>query len=101
MTFAVRACASRAELAAAIRPIWHYFGRSAAREEYLDGIVRVLPHDRVHAAWEDGAAVGGAAIFPFELTIPGGRVRAAGVTAVGVLPTHRRRGILSGMMRAQ
>src|SRR2546421_448113 len=32
----------------------------------------------MHAAWEDGAAVGGAGAFPFELTVPGGRVRAAG-----------------------
>jgi predicted acetyltransferase len=33
--------------------------------------------------------------------VPGGRIRAAGVTLVGVLPTHRRRGVLTRMMRAQ
>src|SRR5439155_1687663 len=38
---------------------------------------------------------------PFELTVPGGRVPAAGVSVVGVLPTHRRRGILAALMRAQ
>ena len=32
---------------------------------------------------------------------PGGRLPCAGVTVVGVLPTHRRRGILDRMMRAQ
>ena len=53
------------------------------------------------AAWEDGRAVGGAGAFPFVLTVPGGSVRAAGITAVGVLPTHRRRGILRSMMRTQ
>jgi predicted acetyltransferase len=32
------------------------------------------------------------------LTVPGGEVGAAGITAVGVLPSHRRRGILRQMM---
>ena len=40
-------------------------------------------------------------IFSFELTIPGGVLPAAGVTIVGVHPTHRRRGILRRMMRLQ
>ena len=35
------------------------------------------------------------------MSIPGAFVRAAGVTLVGVLPTHRRRGILRSLMRAQ
>jgi predicted acetyltransferase len=55
----------------------------------------------MHAAWEDGAIVGGAGVFPFELSVPGGIVRCAGVTVVGVYPTHRRRGVLRAMMRAQ
>ena len=38
---------------------------------------------------------------PFDLTVPGGQVKAAGVTIVGVLPTHRRRGYLRAMMRSQ
>jgi len=33
--------------------------------------------------------------------VPGGTVRTAGLSVVGVLPTHRRRGILRRMMRAQ
>ena len=45
--------------------------------------------------------VAGAGVFPFQLTVPGGRVAAAGVSVVGVLPTHRRRGVLTAMMRAQ
>ena len=35
------------------------------------------------------------------MTVPGGTVPTAGVTVVGVLPTHRRRGILTSMMRRQ
>jgi predicted acetyltransferase len=88
------------ELRAGLSPIFHYFGR-APNEEAAESIGRLLPADRMHAAWEDGRVVGAAGAFPFELTVPGGRVRAAGVTLVGVLPTHRRRGVLRSMMRAQ
>ncbi|WP_406130823.1 GNAT family N-acetyltransferase [Streptomyces sp. NBC_00989] len=50
----------------------------------------------------DGRPVGTAATYPFELTLPGETlVPASGVTAVGVLPSHRRRGVLSAMMRHQ
>jgi predicted acetyltransferase len=101
VTYEVRTCSSAAELREAVRPIWHYFGRSAPSDEQFERIGRVLLLDRMHSAWEGERAVGGAASFPFELTVPGGRLRAAGVTAVAVLPTHRRRGILSALMRAQ
>ncbi|GHH56466.1 putative acetyltransferase [Streptomyces umbrinus] len=50
----------------------------------------------------DGRPVGTAATHSFELTLPGETlVPAAGVTAVGVLPSHRRQGVLSAMMRHQ
>ncbi|MFI7099454.1 GNAT family N-acetyltransferase [Streptomyces sp. NPDC050161] len=50
----------------------------------------------------DGRPVGTAAAHAFELTLPGETlVPAAGVTAVGVLPSHRRQGVLSAMMRHQ
>ncbi len=50
----------------------------------------------------DGAIVGTAGAYTFELTLPGGiQVPVPGVTAVGVLPSHRRRGILSALMRTQ
>jgi predicted acetyltransferase len=101
LTYEVRACSSVAEVRQALRPIWHYVGRSAPNEEQSDRVARVIPPERVLAAWDGEHVVGGAASFGFALTIPGGRVPAAGVTAVGVLPTHRRRGILRAMMRAQ
>ncbi|MDJ0380317.1 GNAT family N-acetyltransferase [Streptomyces sp. G-G2] len=51
----------------------------------------------------DGAhLVGTAGIFSFRMTVPGGQlVPAAGVTMVGVRPTHRRRGMLADLMRHQ
>jgi predicted acetyltransferase len=50
----------------------------------------------------DGRPVGTAGAFSFELTLPGEILApAAGVTCVGVLPSHRRQGVLSAMMRHQ
>ncbi len=60
-----------------------------------------LPEERVHVATDGGAIVAGAGAFEFGLTIPGGPVPTAGVTVVGVLPTHRRRGIVRELMSAQ
>jgi predicted acetyltransferase len=58
--------------------------------------------DRAIAAYTSGGrVVGTAGIFSFELSVPGGRLPTAGVTMVGVHPTHRRRGILTEMMRSQ
>jgi len=88
------------ELAAGLTPIFHFFGRVPTNES-LGGFGDVLEAERLHAAFDGGKAVGGAGAFSFTLTVPGGRVPAAGVTTVGVLPTHRRRGILRQMMRAQ
>jgi predicted acetyltransferase len=57
--------------------------------------------DRTQAAFVAGKLVGTTAVLSLELTVPGrGPVPMGGVTAVGVLPTHRRRGLLRGMMRA-
>ncbi|KJK36275.1 acetyltransferase [Streptomyces variegatus] len=50
----------------------------------------------------DGRPVGTAAAYSFELTLPGQTlVPVSGVTAVGVLPSHRRQGVLNAMMRHQ
>ncbi|WP_042434416.1 GNAT family N-acetyltransferase [Streptacidiphilus anmyonensis] len=50
----------------------------------------------------DGRPVGTAGAYSFELTLPGEvTVPAAGITAVGVLPSHRRQGVLTALMRHQ
>jgi len=57
--------------------------------------------DRTRAAFDGDDLVGTSRNYTFELTVPGGAlVPAAGVSAVAVLPTHRRRGILRAMMSA-
>jgi predicted acetyltransferase len=62
---------------------------------------KLSERDRLLAAYDGDRIVGGAGAFTFRLTVPGGEIGAAGVTAVGVAPTHRRRGILREMMRRQ
>jgi len=95
-----RACTNAEEMRVAFASIWHYFGQLPPSEERLKHFARILAPERVHAGFDGDDIVSGSASFPFELTIPGGRVRAAGVTVVGVLPTHRRRGYLNAMMRS-
>jgi predicted acetyltransferase len=88
------------DLLSGIAPVSHYFG-SRPTEATAVRFARVLRPERMHVAEEGGAVVGGASAFEFQLTVPGAVVAAAGVTVVGVLPTHRRRGILTQLMRAQ
>lgn len=57
-----------------------------------------LELDRAWAAYDGKAIVGCTAVYSFRLAIPGGEVAAGGVTAVAVLPTHRRRGILRRLL---
>ena len=58
--------------------------------------------DRSLAAFDAGQIVATAEIFSFTLTLPGlAAVPAGGVSWITVLPTHRRRGILTDIMRQQ
>ena len=50
-------------------------------------------------AVEGDRFVGTSTLYSWEVTVPGGVLPAALVDAVTVLPTHRRRGILTQMMR--
>lgn len=66
--------------------------------------IALFEPDRSLAAFEGGDIVATAGAKSIELTLPGTPpvvAPAAGVSYVGVLPTHRRRGILTHMMRTQ
>ncbi len=56
--------------------------------------------DRTRCAFDGKHLVGTLGTYPLDLTLPGGSAQMAGTTWVTVLPTHRRRGILSQMMTA-
>jgi predicted acetyltransferase len=58
-----------------------------------------LEHDRALVAVDGDDVVGTSRNYSLELTVPGGAtLPAAGVSAVSVRPTHRRRGLLRTMM---
>ena len=88
------------ELREAMQAASTAFGSSLDDEEWERERV-TLPTERALVAFDDGRAVGLAGAYPFELTVPGAQLPCAGVTWVGVMPTHRRRGILRGFMEQQ
>lgn len=57
--------------------------------------------NRTIAAFDGDTPVGGTAIYTRSLTVPGAVLPVAGVTWVGVAPTHRRNGILTSLTRRQ
>ena len=57
--------------------------------------------DRSVAVFDDEDMVGTALWDLYDMVVPGGALPSAGVTAVGVHPTHRRRGLMTAMLRHQ
>lgn len=69
-------------------------------EDRVDWDVLANEPDRSFGALEDGRWIAGSGAFSVELTLPGGAtVPAAGISMIGLEPTHRRRGILTAMLR--
>ncbi|MDX2828107.1 GNAT family N-acetyltransferase [Streptomyces ipomoeae] len=78
------------------------FGGIPSPAEARDLDQALTDPDRCVGAWDGAQCVGTAGAFDFRLTVPGGAlVPAAGVTMVSVAATHRRRGVLTAMMRRQ
>jgi predicted acetyltransferase len=100
MQLEVRPCASTAEFAAAASMIEQYVGEVVDIER-AERYLRIVPLERMHAAFDGSNVVGAAGAHRFDLSVPGARVQCAGITSVGVQPTHRRRGVLRSLMRAQ
>jgi predicted acetyltransferase len=98
--FEVRPVRDRDELARAYYGIGQYFGRFP-QEDMLDRWSRLIEQERMHAAFDGDQIVGGAGAYTYDFSVPGGSLPCAGVTVVGVYPTHRRRGVLRSMMDAQ
>jgi predicted acetyltransferase len=57
--------------------------------------------DRSLAAFDGPRPVASAGMWSFRMCVPGALAPVAGVTWIAVLPSHRRRGILSALMRRQ
>jgi predicted acetyltransferase len=80
----------------------HAFHGSPLSAEERQLVLSHLEFDRSLAAFDGDTPVGAAGAYTFQLTVPGSAaLPAAGVTWVSVLPSHRRRGVLTSLMRRQ
>ena len=79
--------------------VWERTFNFDGKDEELEREADVHELDRSIVAVDNGGFVGTGGSFSFDMTVPGGSVAAAGLTAIAVLPTHRRRGVLTSMMR--
>jgi predicted acetyltransferase len=70
-------------------------------EAILEHVRPLFEVDRTLAAFDGEEIAGTTSIFSFDMTVPGARQPVAGVTWVSVKPTHRRRGVLTELMRRQ
>jgi predicted acetyltransferase len=79
-----------------------FFGEREVTDEQLAWAAKAVDRSRTFAAFDDGRLCGTARSFATDVSLPGGEAVPAGaVTQVTVLPTDRRRGHLTRMMRAQ
>jgi hypothetical protein len=75
MALRIRTIRDSAEFQTAIGGIEHYFGGRRSSDD-AERFGRLLPAERLHAAFDGEVIVGGAGVFRLELSIPGGRVPA-------------------------
>ena len=81
------------------RSIVRAFGGDHEPDAELDArFAASFPTETSIAAFDDDQMVGTFSSFDFNLRVPGNEVAMAATTVVSVLPTHRRRGLLSRMM---
>ncbi|GGS25020.1 UPF0256 protein [Streptomyces nojiriensis] len=84
------------------RTLERAFGGPPTAPETRELWESLTEHDRSIAAWDGDACVGTAGAFSLRLSVPGAAlVDTAGVTMVSVAATHRRRGLMTAMMRRQ
>ncbi|HLM65035.1 MAG TPA: GNAT family N-acetyltransferase [Acidimicrobiales bacterium] len=73
----------------------------SASAEYQTEVQTVTEVDRTFVVDDGDDLVGMAGAFTFAVALPGGRtLPMAGISEVGVRPTHRRRGLLRALMGA-
>ena len=77
------------------------FGADLRSDEGIANSLRYADLSRSISVWDGDQVVSTAGTWTFEMTTPGGFVPCGGLTWVGVLPSHRRKGILTAMMRYQ
>ncbi len=68
---------------------------------YLDEPSPVAEVDRSLVLFDGDRVAATAGIYSLEMSVPGAVVPTAGITWITVSPTHRRRGVLTAIMRRQ
>jgi predicted acetyltransferase len=90
----------RTEFPAYWRALCEVFGDDP-RDDDREELGTVFEPARSLAAFDAGEIVATAAIYTRDMTVPGGPRPVAAVSLVSVAPTHRRRGLLTEMMRRE
>ena len=83
---------------------WELLGRAFGGSDPVedrDVEVALVDPSRFFGTYDGDELVAVAGSYALTLTVPGGPRPVAGVTWVGVSPTHRRRGLAGGLMRRQ
>src|SRR5918996_4399658 len=83
-----------------MRAIESAFGGHVSSED-VQNERKVIDPARCLAAFDGDEIVGCASSVVFEMTVPGGTTPPVGITGVGVVRTHRRRGVNTALMRRQ
>jgi len=97
MSIEIRTCPPE-RFAELLRTAEVAFGEDVA-DDLIGRVELVADKDRFVAPFDGDRIVGTAGVFGLSLKVPGGELPTGGVTWVTVLPSHRRRGLMSGMMR--
>ena len=79
----------------------HAFNGRPDNERQRANWLARLELDRTLGAFDGNMLVGVTGVYSFQMRLPGAMAAVAGVSMVAVLPSHRRRGVLSSLMRRQ
>lgn len=94
MTIEIRPCRDRDELAEYARIVSYVFASNDGMDEELE----TTQPDWTMCGFVDGKMAATMGTFPFTVRFNGVGVPMGGVTAVGTLPQHRRKGLLRHIM---
>jgi len=83
----------------AFAQVWERAFNFDEKDEEFEAIEKTFEFDRSIAAVDGEQFVGTGGAYSFDLTTAGGKIPTGGLTAIAVVPTHRRRGILTDMIR--
>jgi predicted acetyltransferase len=79
----------------------HAFNGRPDTERHRANWLARLELDRTLGAFDGTTLAGVTGVYSFRMRVPGAMAAVAGVSMVAVLPSHRRRGALTGLMRRQ